>query len=278
MAGHLHQPRPPQARPAEGEVTMAETRAATSPQWLRVTAGPLRGGEMLLRPGAAAWQEEMRDGRFEAFLHDAVSDADLAAATVWDVGAHVGYHTLAFAARIGSRGRVIAFEPNPHNAARLRENLARNPALGARVRLETTALSDEDGTSQLFHTANVDDGTSSGAALEAALTRNNEDAFRALASIAVGTARGDTLVRNGRAPVPSLLKIDVEGGELCVLRGCGEVLAGARPLLLIEVHSATTMFRTQAALEALGYEVTLLEEGGRPYSRCHVMARPHGVP
>ena len=244
------------------------------PRWLRVSAGPLRGAEMLLRPGAAVWQEQMREGRFEAFLHDAVGDEELAGGTVWDAGAHVGYHTLAFAARVGAHGRVIAFEPNPHNVARLRGNLARNPLLCARVRLETTALSDEDGTDRLFHTASVDDGTSSGASLEAALTRDNEEAFRALASMPVTTARGDTLVRTGSAPAPTLIKIDVEGGEVGVLRGCGEVLAAAHPLLLIEVHSATTMFRTRAVLDALGYELRLLEDGGRPDSRCHVIARP----
>ena len=43
-----------------------------SPRWLSVTGGPLRGGQLLLMPGAAPWQEEMREGRFEAFLHDAL--------------------------------------------------------------------------------------------------------------------------------------------------------------------------------------------------------------
>jgi FkbM family methyltransferase len=246
------------------------------PRWLSVTGGPLRGGELLLLPGAVPWQDEMREGRFEAFLHDALADEDLGGRTVWDVGAHVGYHTLAFAARVGPQGRVIAFEPNPCNAARLRQNLARNRDLAERVRVETIALSDRDGLDRLYYTPVVDDGTSSGAALESALTLENEDAYRALDSIPADTARGDTLVESRRAPTPSLLKIDVEGGEVGVLRGCGALLASARPLLVIEVHSAGTMFRTHEILSALGYRETLLEPAGRPFSRCHVLARSAG--
>jgi FkbM family methyltransferase len=247
------------------------------PRWLPVTGGPLRGGELLLLPGAAPWQDEMREGRFEPFLHDAVGDRDLAGRTVWDVGAHVGYHTLAFAARVGPRGRVVAFEPNPCNVSRLRENLVRNADLAERVRVETVALSDKDGADRLFYTAIVDDGTSSGAALESALTLENEEAYRALDSLAADTARGDTLVRSGRVPSPSLLKIDVEGGEIGVLRGCAGLLAAARPLLLIEVHSAGTMSATREILSSFGYRETVLQPAGPPggpVSRCHVLARP----
>lgn len=253
---------------------LVRTLAAKAPRWSAVTGGPLRGAELLLRPGAALWQEEMREGRFEAFLHDAVADEELRDRTVWDVGAHVGYHTLAFAARVGPAGRVIAFEPNPHNAARLRQNLARNRELSERVRLETRALSDEDGADRLFHTAVVDDGTSSGAALETALTPDNEAAYRALDSIAVETSRADSLVRAGRVPAPALLKVDVEGGEVRVLRGCAGLLATARPLLLIEVHNAAARSAIDDMLAAHGYALTLLDHPDRSSARCHVLARP----
>ena len=248
--------------------------AEKAPSWWAVTGGPLRGAELLLLPGASPWQEEMRGGRFEAFLYDAVADEDLAGKTVWDVGAHVGYHTLAFSARVGPAGRVIAFEPNPYNAVRLRQNLARNRDLSERVRLETLALSDEDGTDRLFHTPVVDDGTSSGAALETALTQDNEAAYRALDSILVDVSRADSLVRAERVPIPSLLKIDVEGGEVRVLRGCAELLATARPLLLIEVHNAAARSGIDAMLAAQGYGLTVLEHADRSSPRCHVLARP----
>ena len=247
-----------------------------SPRWLSVTGGPLRGGQLLLMPGAAPWQEEMREGRFEAFLHDALAGDELAGGTVWDVGAHVGYHTLAFAARVGPAGCVIALEHNPHNAARLRQNLDGNRDLAGRVRGETIALSHQDGSDRLFYTPIVDDGTSSGATLEAALTVENAQAYRGLDSIMVETSRADSLVRSGRVPAPSLIKIDVEGGEVCVLRGCDELLATARPLMAIEVHNTAAMFRTQEILAARGYRLTLLGPTDQSSSRCHVLGRPPG--
>jgi FkbM family methyltransferase len=229
-----------------------------------------------LLPGAAPWQEEMREGRFEAFLHDALARDELAGGTVWDVGAHVGYHTLAFAARVGPSGFVIAFEPNPHNAARLRQNLEGNRDLAGRVRVETIALSDKDGSDRLFYTPIVDDGTSSGAALEVALTVENAQAYRALDSIVVETSRADSLVGSGRVPAPSLIKIDVEGGEVGVLRGCDRLLAAARPLIAIEVHNTAAMFRTHEMLAARGYRLTLLGPADSSSSRCHVLGRPSG--
>src|SRR2546430_62848 len=46
--------------------------------------------------------------------------------TVVDIGAHVGYYTLLSARAVGWRGRVISVEPDPDNAALLRENIRRN--------------------------------------------------------------------------------------------------------------------------------------------------------
>jgi FkbM family methyltransferase len=46
--------------------------------------------------------------------------------TVIDIGAHIGYYTLLSARAVGSHGRVIAVEPDPDNAALLRENIRRN--------------------------------------------------------------------------------------------------------------------------------------------------------
>ena len=46
--------------------------------------------------------------------------------TIIDVGANFGYFTLLSAPRVGGSGRVIAFEPEPANAALLRENVALN--------------------------------------------------------------------------------------------------------------------------------------------------------
>src|SRR5207245_1289668 len=60
--------------------------------------------------------------REEAFIER----LDLAGQTVYDVGGYEGIFTLFFARRIGVRGRLVTFEPNPANYARIVENVRLN--------------------------------------------------------------------------------------------------------------------------------------------------------
>ncbi len=48
--------------------------------------------------------------------------------TFIDVGAHVGYHSLKAAKKVGPGGRVIAIEPNPEAIRQLRENIEASDA------------------------------------------------------------------------------------------------------------------------------------------------------
>ena len=47
-------------------------------------------------------------------------------ACFYDVGAHIGFYSLLAARLVGQGGHVVAFEPDPANAAVLRENITRN--------------------------------------------------------------------------------------------------------------------------------------------------------
>src|SRR5262249_1479052 len=60
-----------------------------------------------------------------------------------DIGANIGATALELARCVGSRGRVVCFEPMPDNLDRLRANLDANRAVN--IDVEPIALSDVDG-------------------------------------------------------------------------------------------------------------------------------------
>ncbi|MDQ2971765.1 MAG: FkbM family methyltransferase, partial [Pseudomonadota bacterium] len=65
--------------------------------------------------------------------------------TCIDVGAHVGRHTLPMARRIGTGGKVFAFEPISFVAAKLQAELDADADLAATVHLSQCALADTEG-------------------------------------------------------------------------------------------------------------------------------------
>lgn len=132
------------------------------------------------------------------------------AATLIDAGANRGQFSTAFRARRPDAA-IIAFEPLPEAA----DAYAALFAGDARVRLHRLALSDRSGTAT-FHVADRADSSS----LLAPGTGQAE-AFnvRCARTIAVEVDRLDRQVDMAELARPILLKIDVQGAELDLLRG-----------------------------------------------------------
>nr|WP_274607310.1 FkbM family methyltransferase [Paracraurococcus ruber] len=173
---------------------------------------------------------------------------------VWDVGANRGLYTRMFGEKVGPDGTVVAFEPVPHTAERLRAAVADLP----RVRTLPLALSDSSGDLAADLGDHPDAET---ARIFSAHAGEGDVMFRA--------ERGDDLVREGIVPRPQIVKIDVEGHELEVLQGMEEVLSNpSLRHLFIEVHFAilgmtdrqdvpTTIVRL---LEAKGYRLRWVDQ------------------
>jgi FkbM family methyltransferase len=134
-----------------------------------------------------------------------------------DVGASTGW----FAVPMAKRGhKVIAFECNARSAQRLKDNCALN---GVEIVLHEAAASDRDGKAVFSHNPRLP--LTSGGSLE--FVRANR------ATETVPCVRLDSVIDD---PV-SLLKIDVEGHELSVLRGAARVIATSRPALVLEANT-----------------------------------------
>ncbi len=71
--------------------------------------------------------------------------------------------------------------------------------------------------------------------------------------------RLDTLVEGQVIPPPDVVKIDVEGAELSVLRGARAIMRANRPVVVLSTHGFDSHESCCSLLSSLGYAVTLLE-------------------
>ena len=145
-------------------------------------------------------------------------------ATVVDIGAHRGQFSL-FARRRWPAARVYAFEPQAAPAA----DFERIFGGDAKVRLFPLAVAPITGESDM-HLATASDSSS--------LLPIGDEQARLFGTTAGGTARVrlaplDTSLTAQDVVVPALLKIDVQGSELDVLKGC-ESLLGRFSALYVE--------------------------------------------
>jgi FkbM family methyltransferase len=143
---------------------------------------------------------------------------------ILDVGANIGYFCLLFAKWLRGTGRVYAFEPFPRTVERLKRNLELNPRLKALVHLRETAVSDFVGSLSM---SAPDEGNSGCNYLSA----------RGKADVAVTTL--DAFVQQESFSRVDLIKVDVEGSEVALLKGARETLERFRPLVMIEVNPST---------------------------------------
>jgi FkbM family methyltransferase len=164
-----------------------------------------------------------------------------------DVGAHLGDYT--FFMRRHAAG-CVAFECNPALVAHLRRLFGRS------VDIRPDAVSDQAGTTVLR--IPTEEATGLGrATIEAS---NPLAGFSSFSAVPVRTVRLDDAVKQ---PV-GLLKIDVEGHEMAVLRGATRILERDRPNLIIELedrHAPGCVAEAFAFLFALGYRATCLRNG-----------------
>src|SRR2546423_4763049 len=171
---------------------------------------------------------------------------------VVDIGTFIGLYTISLGKRVGPKGRVFAFEPDPRNFAMLEENVRLN-GLDGRVELVCAAAGSSDG-----------EVCFASEAIESHVVPGMIDAA-ADGKLRVKCVTLDSIFADNRLDV---MKIDVEGYEERVLQGAKRLLSERNPsprVLYIEVHPyawpeiGTTSDSLLDLLKNYHYEVATLQ-------------------
>ena len=207
-------------------------------------------------PGGACVECSLSDG-YESWIWMRLLDrADLRAlrslirvgGTFVDVGAHIGVWSLEAGSAVGKNGCVIAFEPNPDTYAKLVHNLSLNASL-TRWQPFQAAVSSEPGRAN-FYLSEI-------AVCSRIVECSNDRTIR----IPVVTV--DEILKGGSCDG---IKIDVEGHESAVIKGCTATLARFHPWICVELNNDFTKisrlgeWQVHQALTQLGYKCWLFEQ------------------
>lgn len=213
----------------------------TGPSWARVAFGPCRGSWLLLN---LKTEKGFLTGRREEEFQEALSRAIQPGMSYWDIGANVGFYTLLGSQLAGSRGQVIAIEPDPENVKRLRAAVAKN--LLENVQVVETALSSCEGTMALERSGPM------------SRLRMGREKLPGGETIMVAVSTMEALAE--RFGAPDVVKMDVEGAEIEVLCGMGSLLRERKPLFLVEFHSEELLAEARKLLP--DYEFRPIDPGG----------------
>lgn len=173
------------------------------------------------------------DDFYEADLLDWLATLNLPPGSVVDVGAFIGNHTLYFACLMGRR--VFAFEPNAVAFESLQRSIALND-IAERVTASMRAVAAEQARAILSTEAETNLG-------------GTRVVFDDTGEVEVD--RLDDLLPQDE-PV-ALIKVDVEGLELDVLRGASGTMRRCRPMLAIECMTHAALRAVAAHLVEVRY-------------------------
>ena len=172
---------------------------------------------------------------------------------VWDVGANIGFYTSKFSAAVGSKGRVVAFEPFASTFEILTDNcedlanvVLSRYGLGASCETLQMELGGDDigATNRITTSANMD----------------------GVCDIQVTT--GDKFAEDEPELAPTVIKIDTEGHEFDIMKGCQRLLdSPTLRAVFIEVHFGLleraghneAPRKIERKLEESGFEITWVD-------------------
>lgn len=212
--------------------------------WIQPRAGLAQGLWLNADP---RFELGYAEGSYEPAVQRALAEHLCNGGTFYDVGAHIGFLSLIAARLVSKLGTVYAFEAEPQNAERIRQHAVANGF--AQIQVFPAAVWSRPGTLR-FQPASEFSSHNQGSIVAA----GGEPAAPGI--IEVNALSLDVFAENHRSPM--LIKIDVEGGEVQVLRGAERLFSVSRPALICEIHHQDSVRFIESYLTARQYALQWL--------------------
>jgi FkbM family methyltransferase len=145
--------------------------------------------------------------------------------TVLDIGANIGYYSLLAAARIAKNGKVHSFEPVRETYSRLQQNITLNEFKN--IEAHRYIIHDHIGEMDIFVADKSNTGSSS-------LSRSMENFSNTVQKVQTITI--DSYIKSRQIKSVDIVKIDVEGSELFVLKGMRNLLKRDNMKIFTEIN------------------------------------------
>ena len=215
-----------------------------------------------VRRGGVNWSLNLREGiDFAIYLTGYFEPRTVAAyrrllapgSVAVDIGANMGAHTLHLSGCVGRDGHVLAFEPTAEAYCRLTRNIAINPELSRRIKaMQTMLVAAPD--------MNLDPILYASWPLHSPSDTHDLHLGVALSTEGANISTLDDAVAATGLDRVDLIKLDVDGHELDVLRGARRILKQHHPAIVMEWSPYTIEERGQDPSDLIAL---LLDHGYR---------------
>lgn len=233
-------------------------------------AEPLAGTAIKVDMWNRNWRLFCERGGWERDVENVVADYLQPGDVVLDVGAQVGMLTSQAAHLVGPTGAVVSFEPDPENYAVLSALVARNYL--DNVYHHHLGLSDRNGHIELRRPVGSWGSFMVGESRSALDTGFHATDF---VEFTVACQRLDDFMKSLTLGRLDLVKLDVDGPEVAVLKGACDTLKLYQPVVIVEAsrHYADHGYSVTDLIElmtGLGYELYYAQRNSTRYTLCQM--------